>query len=79
GALVDDPGVVVLAGTGSFAVGRGRGSGDAHDRNARGIVTRGGWGPLLGDEGSAYAIGLAALRAVALDCDGRGERTALSE
>jgi N-acetylglucosamine kinase-like BadF-type ATPase len=79
GALVDDPGVVVLAGTGSFAIGRGRGFGDVHDRSARGIVTRGGWGPLLGDEGSAYAIGLAALRAVALACDGRGERTVLSE
>lgn len=89
GALVDEAGVVVLAGTGSFAVGRrGRrdcdsraaGDGSRHGVAARHeIVTRGGWGPLLGDEGSAYAIGLAALRAAALAFDNRGEHTSLCE
>ena len=88
GALVDEPGVVVLAGTGSFAVGRGRRrdcdsqAGDASRRRVatrHRIVTRGGWGPLLGDEGSAYAIGLAALRAVALAFDSRGEHTCLCD
>ncbi len=88
GALVDEPGVVVLAGTGSFAVGRGRrrdcdsGAGDASRRGVatrHRIVTRGGWGPLLGDEGSAYAIGLAALRAAALAFDHRGGRTCLCD
>lgn len=88
GALLDEAGVVVLAGTGSFAVGRGKrrdrdsqvGDGSRHRVATRhGIVTRGGWGPLLGDEGSAYAIGIAALRAVALAFDNRGERTSLCE
>lgn len=88
GALVDEPGVVVLAGTGSFAVGRGRRrdcDSQASDASRRRvatrhrIVTRGGWGPLLGDEGSAYAIGLAALRAVALAFDSRGEHTCLCD
>ena len=89
GALLDEAGVVVLAGTGSFAVGRGgrrdrdiQAAGDGSHRRVAArhrIVTRGGWGPLLGDEGSAYAIGLAALRAVALAFDSRGEHTSLCE
>jgi glucosamine kinase len=48
------PGVLVLAGTGSIVLGR-----DAHGRWAR----AGGLGPLLGDEGSAFWIGRAWLRA----------------
>ena len=89
GALLDEAGVVVLAGTGSFAVGRGgrrdrdiQAAGDGSRRRVAArhkIVTRGGWGPLLGDEGSAYAIGLAALRAAALAFDNRGEHTSLCE
>jgi len=88
GALVDEPGVVVLAGTGSFAVGRGirrdcdsqAGDTGRHRVVTRyRIATRGGWGPLLGDEGSAYAIGLAALRAAALAFDNRGEHTCLCD
>jgi N-acetylglucosamine kinase-like BadF-type ATPase len=55
-------GVAVIAGTGSIAVGR-----TAAGRTAR----AGGWGPLIGDEGSAYAIALAALRLVARRADGR--------
>ena len=35
----------------------------------------GGWGPLLGDEGSGYAIALAGLRAAARRCDGRAPAT----
>jgi len=54
GALEDAPGVLILAGTGSIVVGR-----DAHGRWAR----AGGLGPLLGDEGSAFWIGRAWLRA----------------
>ncbi len=62
-------GVLVVAGTGSIACGR----------NAEGDVQRcGGWGALLGDEGSAYAIGVAALRAVVRAADGRGEPTLLT-
>ncbi len=61
-------GVVVLAGTGSFAFGR------ASDGFA---ASTGGWGPLLGDEGGAYAIGLRALRSSVLAWDGRGPATSL--
>ena len=55
-------GVGVIAGTGSIAVGRSR-----DGRTAR----AGGWGHLLGDEGSAYGIVLDALRLVARRTDGR--------
>jgi N-acetylglucosamine kinase-like BadF-type ATPase len=54
GALGSVPGLLVLSGTGSIVVGR-----DAHGRWAR----AGGLGPLLGDEGSAFWIGRAWLRA----------------
>ena len=54
GALGDRPGLLILAGTGSIVVGR-----DGRDRWAR----AGGLGPLLGDEGSAFWIGRAWLRA----------------
>lgn len=55
-AFAGGPGILVLAGTGSMILGRGR----------DGRVDRvGGWGPLLGDGGSGYAIGRSALRAVA--------------
>ncbi|WP_422926226.1 N-acetylglucosamine kinase [Singulisphaera sp. PoT] len=58
-------GVGVIAGTGSIAVGR----------NREGQSSRsGGWGPLLGDEGSAYRVVLDALRRIARRADGR-ERT----
>ena len=55
-ALGAEHGVVVLAGTGSIALGR-----DARGRWAR----AGGLGPLLGDEGSAFWIGREWLRATA--------------
>jgi N-acetylmuramic acid 6-phosphate etherase len=63
-------GIAVISGTGSIAVGRG------HDGR---MARAGGWGWALGDEGSGYAIGLAALRAVARAADGRGPRTRLTE
>lgn len=63
-------GIVIIAGTGSIAYGV----------NARGEERRaGGWGYLLGDEGSGYAIGLAALRAAVRAYDGRGASTCLGE
>jgi N-acetylglucosamine kinase len=64
-----EPGVVVISGTGSISYGR----------NARGEAARsGGWGYVLGDEGSGYWIGRAALRAVLRESDRRGPATALS-
>ena len=63
-------GVVVISGTGSISYGR----------NDRGEAARsGGWGYVLGDEGSGYWIGRAAIRAVLREADKRGPETALSE
>ena len=64
-----EPGVVIISGTGSICYGR----------NSRGEAARsGGWGYVLGDEGSGYWIGRAALRAVLREADERGPRTALT-
>ncbi len=60
---------VVMAGTGSVAVG-------LSDKE---MVTTGGWGPVLDDAGSGYAIGLAAIRAALRMVDGRTPRTPLLE
>ena len=63
------PGVVVISGTGSICYGR----------NAAGEAARsGGWGYVLGDEGSGYWIGRAAVRAVLRAADERGKPTALT-
>jgi N-acetylglucosamine kinase-like BadF-type ATPase len=63
------PGVVVISGTGSISYGR----------NAKGEAARsGGWGYVLGDEGSGYWIGRAALRAVLREADKRGPETLLT-
>jgi N-acetylmuramic acid 6-phosphate etherase len=62
-------GLAVIAGTGSIAFGRtpdGR-----FDRS-------GGWGYLLGDEGSAYGLALAGVRAVARAADGCAPPTRLT-
>ena len=64
------PGVVVISGTGSISYGR----------NGRGEAARsGGWGYVLGDEGSGYWIGRAAIRAVLREADKRGPETSLSD
>ena len=55
-------GIGIIAGTGSIAVGRTK-----DGRTAR----AGGWGHLIGDEGSAYRFVLDALRLVARRTDGR--------
>src|SRR5688572_13822884 len=66
----EEPGVVVVAGTGSIAYGR-----DGAARAAR----AGGWGYLLGDEGGGFWIGRAALAAVVRQFDGRGPRTVITD
>jgi glucosamine kinase len=68
GALGGGPGVLLIAGTGSVAYGRG----------PDGRIERcGGWGMTVGDEGSGFAIGCAGLTAALYAHDGRGPRTAL--
>lgn len=61
-------GVALIAGTGSLAFGKG----------ADGTQTRaGGWGYLLGDEGSGYQLAIAAIKAILRAVDGRGPETVL--
>lgn len=52
-AFADGRGVLALAGTGSNVA--------ARDRNGK-IMTAGGWGPVLADQGSGHWIGVEALR-----------------
>jgi len=67
-AFGSGPGILLVSGTGSIGWGR------AED----GTLGRvGGWGSLIGDEGSGYAIGLEALRRIARTVDGRGPGTEL--
>jgi N-acetylglucosamine kinase-like BadF-type ATPase len=66
----DDPGVVIVAGTGSIAYGR-----SPAGRAAR----AGGWGYLLGDEGGGFWIGRTALSAVVRQFDQRGPATLLTD
>ena len=62
-------GIVIVAGTGSIAYGC-----DRHGHAAR----AGGWGYVLGDEGSGYWMGRLALRAIVRAADGRGQPTSLT-
>jgi N-acetylglucosamine kinase-like BadF-type ATPase len=68
GAMSGEPGVIVIAGTGSIVYGK----------DGAGCVHRsGGWGRVVGDEGSGYAIGRELFRAVAASIDDRSPRTIL--
>ncbi|MBE3584439.1 MAG: hypothetical protein IMX01_10055 [Limnochordaceae bacterium] len=62
---------VLIAGTGSIAYGRAAADGSP--------VRAGGWGYLLGDEGSGYDLGRRALVAVLKAWDGRGPATSLTQ
>lgn len=68
GATACQPGVVAMAGTGAMAFGM----------NSSGEKRRaGGWGNILGDEGSAYYIARRALASACRAYDGREPETAL--
>jgi N-acetylglucosamine kinase-like BadF-type ATPase len=69
GALDGKPGVAIIAGTGSIALGISESGGHARS---------GGWGPTLADEGSGYDIARRALRVVISSFDGRSPKTALT-
>jgi N-acetylglucosamine kinase-like BadF-type ATPase len=60
------PGILVIAGTGSSAWGR------AQDGRC---LRAGGWGHVIGDEGSGYALGRVALMLAMREFDGRGENS----
>jgi glucosamine kinase len=67
------PGIGVISGTGSNVFGVGRLGEDTRTWRA------GGWGHLLGDEGSGYWLGAESLRAALHDRDASGPATALSD
>ena len=64
GAFNGGPGIVAVAGTGSVI------NGKSPDGTT---ISIGGWGRVIGDEGSGYFIGLEAIKAVSRELDGRGE------
>ena len=68
-AFGNGPGVMLIAGTGSIAYGRGP---------SRVLARCGGWGPAFGDEGSGAWIGRKSLGIVASAADGREPETALT-
>lgn len=68
--LRDDRGIIVISGTGSIAFGL---TGDRRKFRV------GGWGHLLGDEGSGYDIGIRTLRAAMRSHDGIEPPTVLKE
>jgi N-acetylglucosamine kinase-like BadF-type ATPase len=69
GAFGESAGILVIAGTGSIVFGR----------DSAGTTCRiGGWGYVLGDEGSGHRLGRKALRAVTMHLDG-GPETRMSE
>jgi glucosamine kinase len=64
------PGIAVISGTGSNVLGVG----------IEGCVWRvGGWGHLLGDEGSGYWLGIQSIKAALRDREASGPETALTE
>lgn len=68
-AFGEGPGILLIAGTGSIAWGR----------SPAGTLQRcGGWGPLIGDEGSGAWLGRKALQVIAAANDGREPETALT-
>lgn len=68
GAFAGGAGIIVISGTGAICFGK----------SSSGVVYRcGGWGYLLGDEGSGYYIGQQAIMAALKDLDGRGMATSL--
>ena len=70
GGLGGEPGIALIVGTGS----------SCYARNATGNAFKvGGFGPLVDDLGSGYALGVQAMRAAAFAADGRGPATSLSE
>ncbi|MEH2242948.1 N-acetylglucosamine kinase [Nostoc sp.] len=70
GGIGQPVGIVVVAGTGSIVFGR----------NHQGHTKRvGGWGYILGDEGSAYKIAIAGMNAALKSADGREMSTSLIE
>lgn len=68
-ALLGEPGILLIAGTGSMVVASGA---------QLPPIRVGGWGEMIGDEGSGYWIGREALGRTAEALDGRGDARAFA-
>lgn len=69
GGIGSEEGIITICGTGSICYGR----------NSAGDICRaGGWGHMIGDEGSGYDIGIKALNCIMRSYDGREPYTALT-
>jgi N-acetylglucosamine kinase-like BadF-type ATPase len=69
-AFAGGSGIALIAGTGSIAL--------YHTEDGK-YLRAGGWGNILGDEGSGFAIGRDGLTAAMRQFDGRGEKTLLTK
>ncbi|MCM0649025.1 transcriptional regulator [Clostridium swellfunianum] len=70
GGVGGSEGVILISGTGSICYGRNN-EGDAK--------RAGGWGHLIGDEGSGYYIGINAINKIARSFDGIEEKTIITD
>lgn len=68
GVCLNRPGVLIISGTGSVILAKS---------DAGRFFQTGGWGHLLGDEGSAYWVAVQSIRAAIAALEGRGPETAL--
>lgn len=66
GAFHGEPGIILISGTGSIAFAL---------TNKNEILRVGGWGRIIGDEGSGYSIGQQGLNLLSRQLDGRVERS----
>src|SRR5436190_6688812 len=65
GAIGIDPGILLIAGTGSIVIGRNK---------ERAMFRVGGWGPHFGDEGSGFWIGREAVRSALRAVDSQADQ-----
>jgi N-acetylglucosamine kinase-like BadF-type ATPase len=70
GAFSGKPGSILIAGTGSIMFGK-----DSNDT----LFRAGGFGRIIGDEGSGYVLGRKGLTAVSKEFDGRGGKTMITQ
>lgn len=70
GAFPDQPGCILIAGTGSIIYGK--------DEKGK-ILRVGGFGSIIGDQGGGYSIGRKGLTAVSKEFDGRGKKTLITK
>jgi len=70
GAFSGEPGAILIAGTGSIIFGK--------DKSGK-VFRAGGYGRIIGDEGSGYSIGRKSLKTVAKEFDESGKKSYLSK